>query len=216
MNFYTIACNGSAIFAFRLNLKLGGKNGFKTSKNGVEMQLNEIIESEELHLKHLNDLVSEAIREEKLLTTKLAELEMDQTMTTGQKIADKVAEIGGSWIFISWFGVFLVVWILINVLFLTNKAFDPYPFILLNLILSCIAALQAPVIMMSQNRQDEKDRRRSRGDYLVNMKAEMEIRSLNQKIDLLLKEEMQSLFEIQRAQIKILTKIEKRLEEKNI
>ena len=77
MNFYTIACNGSAIFAFRLNLKLGGKNGFKTSKNGVEMQLNEIIESEELHLKHLNDLVSEAIREEKLLTTKLAELEMD-------------------------------------------------------------------------------------------------------------------------------------------
>lgn len=178
------------------------------------MELNEIIESEELHLKHLDELVSESIREEQLLTTKLAELEIDQTVTIGQRVADKVAEFGGSWTFISWFGVFLLGWILVNVFVFTNKEFDPYPFILLNLILSCIAALQAPVIMMSQNRQDEKDRRRSRGDYLVNLKAEIEVRSLNRKIDLLLKEEMQSLFKIQRAQMDVLSKIEKRLDEK--
>lgn len=175
------------------------------------MELNEIIESEELHLKHLDELVTESIREEKLLTKKLAELEVDQSITMGQMIADKVAEVGGSWVFICWFGVFLLGWILLNVVVLTNRAFDPYPFILLNLILSCIAALQAPVIMMSQNRQEEKDRRRARGDYLVNLKAEIEIRSLNQKIDLLLKEEMQSLFKIQRAQMDTLANIEKRL-----
>ncbi len=173
-----------------------------------------MILSEEIHLKHLDELVAESIREEKLVTKKLAEVEIEQSITIGELISDKIAEVGGSWTFIICFVIFLIIWILINILVLANRAFDPYPFILLNLILSCIAALQAPVIMMSQNRQDEKDRRRSRGDYLVNLKAETEIRSLNQKIDLLLKEEMRSLFEIQRAQMGILSSIEKRLEEK--
>ena len=175
-----------------------------------------MIRSEEIHLKHLDDLVVEAIREERLLTKKLAEIEVEQSVTVGELLADKMAEIGGSWKFILGFGIFIFIWILINVTIFFSQAFDPYPFILLNLILSCIAALQAPVIMMSQNRQDEKDRRRSRGDYLVNLKAEIEVRSLNQKIDLLLKEEMRSLFEIQRAQMAILGAIQKRLEEKNI
>lgn len=179
------------------------------------MELSEIIESEELHLKKLDELVSESIREEELLTIKLAEVEIEQTISFGQRLADRVAEFGGSWVFISWFAFFMLIWISINVVILTDKPFDPYPFILLNLILSCLASLQAPFIMMSQNRQDEKDRRRARGDYLVNLKSEIEIRSLNRKIDLLLKEEMNSLFKVQRAQMDLLTKIEKRLEQNN-
>ena len=92
-----------------------------------------------------------------------------------------------------------------------EKDFDPYPFILMNLILSCIAALQAPIIMMSQNRQEEKDRKRGENDYLINLKAELEINALNQKIDLLLGEQIQSLFESQAAQLEILKKLEQKL-----
>jgi len=92
-----------------------------------------------------------------------------------------VANFGGSWAFIISFFVVLLIWIVFNSLALKNLAFDPYPFILMNLILSCIAALQAPIIMMSQNRQEEKDRKRSENDYLINLKSELEIRSLNQK-----------------------------------
>lgn len=128
------------------------------------------------------------------------------------QLADKVANFGGSWKFISVFGFFILLWIVANVFWLANQGFDPYPFILLNLILSCIAALQAPIIMMSQNRQEEKDRRRSRSDYMVNLKAEMEVRSLHSKIDLLISEEMRSLFKVQQAQIDLLIKIQSTLE----
>jgi uncharacterized membrane protein len=93
-----------------------------------------------------------------------------------------------------------------------NYKFDPYPFILMNLILSCIAALQAPVIMMSQNRQEEKDRMNSENDYLINLKAEMQIRSMNQKIDLLLEEQIKTLFETQEKQFVLLTEINKKLD----
>jgi uncharacterized membrane protein len=106
-----------------------------------------------------------------------------QNLTFGQRIADKVASFGGSWTFIISFGVFIFLWISLNVLWLINKGFDPYPFILLNLILSYLAALQAPVIMMSQNRQEEKDRERSKNDYMINLKSELEIRTLHEKID---------------------------------
>jgi uncharacterized membrane protein len=121
--------------------------------------------------------------------------------TFGQKIADKVAEFGGSWTFILSFLGFLVVWILINVLFLTSKGFDPYPFILLNLILSCIAALQAPVIMMSQNRQEEKDRDRAKNDYMINLKSELEIRMLHEKVDHLIIQQEETLIRMQKEQI---------------
>lgn len=107
--------------------------------------------------------------------------------TFGQRIADKVAAFGGSWTFIISFFIFILLWIGMNVYFLANKGFDPYPFILLNLILSCLASLQAPIIMMSQNRQEEKDRERAKKDYEVNLKAEDEIRQLNEKLDALLK-----------------------------
>lgn len=103
-----------------------------------------------------------------------------------ERLADKVAEFGGSWTFILSFIVFLLLWIGVNMFILMNKGFDPYPFILLNLILSCIAALQAPVIMMSQNRQEEKDRERAKKDYMVNLKAEIEIKAINDKIDRLI------------------------------
>ncbi|MBU3741293.1 MAG: DUF1003 domain-containing protein [Candidatus Kapabacteria bacterium] len=109
----------------------------------------------------------------------------DGPTTVGQRLADHVAAFGGSWLFISAFFTFILLWMLTNVLLLAGHAFDPYPFILLNLILSCLAAVQAPIIMMSQNRQEEKDRQRARADYRVNLKAEVEIRLLHEKIDAL-------------------------------
>ena len=112
----------------------------------------------------------------------LEEQEIDNR-TFGERIADKVADFGGSWTFIIWFFIIIIGWISANVFLLVNKGFDPYPFILLNLILSCLASLQAPIIMMSQNRQEDKDRERARKDYEINMKSEMEIRELNRKLD---------------------------------
>ena len=130
-----------------------------------------------------------------------------QNLTFGQKLADKVADFGGSWTFIIFFMSFLVFWILLNVFWFANKGFDPYPFILLNLILSCIAAIQAPVIMMSQNRQEEKDRDRAKKDYKINLKSELEIRELHEKIDHLIINYQQDLLEIQKTQIEMLNSI---------
>ena len=178
------------------------------------MDINELIVAEELQIKQLEELVKTSVKEEKMLTSKLIELEESGTLTLGQKLADKVADFGGSWTFIIAFGVFLFIWILLNIYWLMNKAFDPYPFIFLNLILSCLAALQAPIIMMSQNRQEEKDRVRARSDYMVNLKSEMEIRSLHSKIDLLISEEMKTLFKVQQSQMEILLKIQAKLEDK--
>ena len=135
-------------------------------------------------------------------------LSQDNTpLSRGQKMADHVASFGGSWTFIISFGFFLFVWILLNTAFLLNKGFDPYPFILLNLILSCIAALQAPIIMMSQNRQEEKDRERSKLDYMINLKSELEIRTLHEKLDHLIIHQQRDLFEIQEIQIEMMKDI---------
>ena len=125
-------------------------------------------------------------------------------LTKGQKLSDSVALFGGSWKFIILFGVILAVWIFYNSTVANNIRFDPYPFILMNLILSCIAALQAPIIMMSQNRQEEKDRKRAENDYLINLKAEIEIRNLHQKINLLMEEQLKKLMETQAIEIKLL------------
>mgnify|MGYP003396806218 CR=1 FL=1 len=135
-----------------------------------------------------------------------------ETRTFGQYVADKVADFGGSWRFIILFGVFILLWILANIYILLNKGFDPYPFILLNLILSCLAALQAPVIMMSQNRQEEKDRERARKDYIINLKSELEIRMLHEKLDNLIKHQQEELIEIQKIQIEMMNDILKRVE----
>jgi uncharacterized membrane protein len=143
---------------------------------------------------------------ETTLTDKL-DGEDTQSLTFGQKIADKVASFGGSWKFIISFGVFILTWISLNIFWLSNKSFDPYPFILLNLILSCLAALQAPVIMMSQNRQEEKDRQRAKNDYMINLKSELEIRTLQEKIDHFILDQQLELLEIQKVQIDMMTEI---------
>ena len=132
---------------------------------------------------------------------------MNKDLTYAQKIADKVAEFGGSWVFILSFAIFLFLWIAVNVWILTRRPFDPYPFILLNLILSTLAAIQAPVIMMSQNRQEDKDRKRGENDYKVNLKAELEIKLLHEKLDHLILSQNKRLLEIQELQTDYLENI---------
>jgi uncharacterized membrane protein len=160
-------------------------------------------------LKAITNLEHTVMEKFKKGTTISDKLEEDQTEvpTFGQRMADHVATFGGSWSFIGYFALFLVVWISINVFIFYDKGFDPYPFILLNLILSCIAAIQAPVIMMSQNRQEEKDRERSKKDYLINLKAELEIKALHEKIDHLIINQQEQLLEIQKVQIEMMNDI---------
>ncbi len=153
--------------------------------------------------------VMESIKNQELLSTKL-QADAGDTLTMGQRTADKVATFGGSWKFIIIFGVILFIWISINTYVLYKKPFDPYPFILLNLILSCLAAIQAPVIMMSQNRQETKDRSRAQNDYQVNLKAEIEIRQLHEKIDHILINQSKRLFEIQQIQIELMEQLIKK------
>ncbi len=124
-------------------------------------------------------------RRRKLTPEEIRENLREEQLTLGQRIADRVAEFGGSWGFIISFFSFIVLWIVLNTFLLLNKAYDPYPYILLNLILSCLAALQAPVIMMSQNRMEEKDRARAIRDLEVNLHAEAEIHVINDKLDAL-------------------------------
>ena len=143
------------------------------------------------------------------LITKNIETEFDQNWTVGEKLADKIASFGGSWTFLICFGIFLVLWILLNTVVLLVHPVDPYPFILLNLVLSCLAAIQAPIIMMSQNRQEAKDRLRSQHDYQINLKAELEIRHLHEKMDHLLSHQWERLAQIQEIQLDLLTEMNK-------
>ncbi|SHG72208.1 Uncharacterized membrane protein [Chryseolinea serpens] len=156
----------------------------------------------------LEATVLEALKNKDTLTDKLNE---DEPLTTGQKMADRIAAFGGSWKFIITFFVFLGGWIVLNALWFQNRSFDPYPFILLNLILSCIAALQAPLIMMSQNRQEEKDRERSKKDYMINLKSELEIRVLHEKIDHLMIHQQHELIQIQKVQMEMMQDIMERV-----
>jgi uncharacterized membrane protein len=157
-------------------------------------------------LSDLEKTVLAAMKENATLTDKI-DGDEQEPFTFGQRVADKVATFGGSWTFIISFGIFLAIWICINVFWFANKAFDPYPFILLNLILSCIAAMQAPVIMMSQNRQEEKDRERAKKDYMINLKSELELRMLHEKMDHLILRQEQELLEIQKVQIEMLSDV---------
>ncbi len=135
--------------------------------------------------------------------------EFDSQLTFGQRLADRVADFGGSWSFIMIAGVVLTAWLLINAVVLrrVGKPFDPYPFILLNLVLSMVAALQAPVILMSQNRHEAKDRLDAAHDYEVNLKAELEIMSLHQKVDALRERQWEDLITLQQKQIELLTRL---------
>ncbi|EIA07787.1 DUF1003 domain-containing protein [Flavobacterium frigoris] len=170
-----------------------------------ERYISNYLSNEIGELSKIEDTVSEEFTESSSTVSKMEE--KLEVRTFGQLVADNVADFGGSWKFIMLFGVFIVLWILANIYILYNKGFDPYPFILLNLILSCLAALQAPVIMMSQNRQEEKDRERARKDYMINLKSELEIRMLHEKLDHLVRHQQEELIEIQKIQIEMMNDI---------
>jgi uncharacterized membrane protein len=162
----------------------------------------DLLRAERGEITALEREVVESLRKQEITAANIED-RIDEGRTTGEMLADKVAEFGGSWTFIIAFFVLLGVWMTANVAS-AMRAFDPYPFILLNLILSCIAAVQAPIIMMSQRRQEAKDRRRSENDYRVNLKAELEIRHLHEKIDHLLNRQWERFAEIQAMQIELL------------
>jgi len=171
--------------------------------------LRKVLEDELGELTTLDNEVIESMHQRELLSGNIA-AEFDRQSTFGERLADRIADFGGSWTFIICFGVVLIGWIALNAVVLSSKAFDPYPFILLNLILSSLAALQAPVIMMSQNRAEARDRLRAENDYKVNLKAELEIRHLHEKMDHLLRRQWQRLFEIQQIQIELLEGLDER------
>lgn len=161
--------------------------------------IEKIVQQELGELSSLEQEVVDSIADQEVLSHSLEETS-DKDLTLGQRLADKVATFGGSWSFIMAFFGFMFVWIAANVFLLVAQPFDPYPFILLNLILSCLASIQAPVIMMSQNRQEEKDRLRNLHDYQINLKAELEIRLLDEKMDHLIIHQNQRLSEMQELQ----------------
>lgn len=172
--------------------------------------LTHLIVQERGELIKIDSDVMNAIQTNAILSENL-QTELDSNATFGQRIADKIAAFGGSWSFIIAFFSFILLWMILNIWLLATKAFDPFPFILLNLILSCIAAIQAPVIMMSQNRQEQKDRQRSEHDYKINLKAELEIQLLNEKMDHLLIHQNKKLLEIQELQTDYLEDLLKQL-----
>jgi uncharacterized membrane protein len=166
----------------------------------------QMLETEKGELSSLEGEVLRSLAEHETLSRNV-NVEFERELSLGERIADRVAEFGGSWRFIISFGVVLGCWIIINSIALFRVTFDPYPYILLNLVLSCLAALQAPVIMMSQNRQEAKDRLRGEHDYRINLKAELEVRHLNAKFDLLLTHQWQRLMEIQQIQMEIMEEV---------
>lgn len=166
----------------------------------------DVLETEKGELSTLEERVLRSLEEQELLSKNI-NIEFDQQRTIGERLADKLAEYAGSWGFVICFFGALLLWIVINSAVLLLRPFDPYPFILLNLVLSCLAAIQAPIIMMSQNRQESKDRLRSEHDYSVNLKAELEIRHLHEKIDHLLMKQWQRLLEIQEIQMDLMEEL---------
>ena len=173
--------------------------------------IDQLLNSQNASLIKLHNIVKETLKSEELIINNLLH-PPNEKLTKGQEISDKVAKFGGSWKFIIFFGVVLTLWIIFNSLAIGVYKFDPFPFILMNLILSCIAALQAPIIMMSQNRQEEKDRIQNENDYLINLKAELEIRSLNKKIDMLLEEQIKALTESQAKQFELLNHLHEKID----
>src|SRR5205809_3558080 len=166
----------------------------------------DVLENELGELSVLDNEVIESLHQHEILASNIEE-QFERKLTFGERLSDQIASFGGSWRFIILFGVVLVVWIILNAALLLNRGFDPYPFILLNLILSCLAAMQAPIIMMSQNRAELRDRLRSENDYKINLKAELEIRHLHEKLDHLLRRQYNRLFEIQQIQIELLQEL---------
>ncbi|MGE0115456.1 MAG: DUF1003 domain-containing protein [Steroidobacteraceae bacterium] len=165
-----------------------------------------LLEDEKGELSALDREVLQGLKEHEILSRN-PEVEIDAQLTLGQRLADRIAEFGGSWAFIIVFAIILFSWMGLNSWLLASKPFDPYPYILLNLALSALAAIQAPLIMMSQNRQEARDRARAQHDYQVNLKAELEIRQLHQKIDHMLSHQWERLVEIQAVQMELVNEV---------
>ena len=174
-----------------------------------EEYVEDALKEEVGELTQLEQEVIQSMKEQETLTENI-NVAFEKNITFGQRIADHVASFGGSWIFIGAFFSVLATWIAINSVSALRHPFDPFPYILLNLILSCLAAIQAPIIMMSQNRIETRDRLRSENDYQVNLKAELEIRHLHEKLDVLLKHQWQKLLEIQQIQMDFMKELVRR------
>ena len=171
----------------------------------------EVLQDEIGELSALDQEVVESLQQHEILSSDISK-QFEKKLTFGERLSDSIAAFGGSWTFIIVFTLILLVWIGVNSFILANRAFDPYPYILMNLVLSALAALQAPVIMMSQNRSEARDRLRGENDYKINLKAELEIRHLHEKIDHLLRRQYNRLFEIQQIQIELLEEIGRKRE----
>jgi len=171
-----------------------------------ERYVHSLLESERGELSSLEDEVVKSLAAHELVSENV-EAEFERKWTFGERLADRIATFGGSWAFLILFAVLLTLWIAANSVVFLWRPVDPYPFILLNLILSCLAAVQAPIIMMSQNRQEAKDRMRSQHDYQVNLKAELEIRHLHEKLDHLLSHQWERLVQIQELQVELLSEL---------
>jgi len=166
----------------------------------------EVLHEEIGELSALDQEVVESLQQHEIVSSDISK-QFEKKLTFGERLSDSIAAFGGSWTFIIVFSLILLVWIGLNSFILANRAFDPYPYILMNLVLSALAALQAPVIMMSQNRSEARDRLRGENDYKINLKAELEIRHLHEKIDHLLRKQYNRLFEIQQIQIELLEEL---------
>jgi uncharacterized membrane protein len=177
------------------------------------LYLTSLIKQEKGELDVIDRDVMDAIKNNSVLSENIED-EIEGRLTLGQKLADKIAMFGGSWTFIITFFSFILAWIGINIWFLAKKPFDPFPFILLNLMLSCLAAIQAPIIMMSQNRKEQKDRQRGEHDYKINLKAELEIKLLSEKIDHIIVHQNKKLLEIQEIQTDYLEDLIKKVSSK--
>ncbi|NLC41858.1 MAG: DUF1003 domain-containing protein [Erysipelothrix sp.] len=179
-----------------------------TSNELLKIRLKEVeksIQSDHRKVHKIDEEILESIHQQELITSHTTQ--DTKTLTLGQRAADSIAKFGGSWRFVITFSIIMILWISINSIALFTKPFDPYPFILLNLVLSFLAALQAPIIMMSQNRQEERDREQAMSNYKVNLKSEIEIRLLHEKMNHLIYEQMGHLMEIQDIQIELLNQL---------
>ena len=178
--------------------------------------IQELLKVQNSHQKMMRQIVADSIHEQEALVKRLREEEENIQLTFGQRLADIIAIFGGSWTFIICFFVVLTVWIFYNSAKLNSAPFDPYPYILLNLALSCIAAVQAPLILMSQNRKETRDTKRSQDDYLINLKAELKNRTMDQKLDLFINEQFKELIKIQKIQIHKLNNLEDYINKKQL
>jgi uncharacterized membrane protein len=185
------------------DLPANAKISFGELARYQKLYVEELLQQEHGEFSELDRQVAESIAKQDTIAENTEE-EYDEHRTVGERLSDNLASFGGSWRFLISFFAVLVIWMAYNVIRGEGSSFDPYPFILLNLVLSCLAAIQAPVIMMSQKRQEEKDRQRSFNDYRVNLKAELEIRHLHEKIDYLISRQWQRLSEIQQVQMDML------------